>query len=477
MKARWVLGAATLAGVLALSGAVARADDDTKAELEKYKQKTEALEKKVEQIEATEAQRGATVEEQIQKATEKLSQEQQKGAPQGFRVYWDQGLHFASADSAFTGHVGGRIQMDAFFDHQSDQLRKDVGYGPDGAEMRRTRLTFDGSIFGDTFDKLEYDFAASGALKSAYMGIRDLVPGGTVVTVGHQWDNFGMEAPTNDAYLTFMEFDAIQAFNPSYNWGVKFANTAFDKRATWAVGGYKYTQVGDIAETGSAKIQDDADYDLVGRLTALPLYKNNGEQLVHLGIDGAWRNPNNEVLDFSRFPEMHLAPTFVNTGNIKARRYEETDAEAATVLGPFSASGEFTHVWVQRDGDDGVTFSGAYVETSYFLTGEHRGYDTTNALWTATKVKRNFGTLEDGTRGYGAWQVAARYSYLDLTDGDVRGGRMEDVTLGLNWYLNPSMRIELNYVNSVLLDKVQPGKATIKGGVGNMLGMRFQVLF
>ena len=129
MRGGWLLGAATLATVFALSGVFARADDDVKAELEKYKQRTESLEKKMDQIEALEAQKGATMEEQIRLAAEKIAEkrEKEKGEPKDFRVYWDQGLHFASADSAFTGHIGGRIQMDAFFDHQSDQLKKTWG--------------------------------------------------------------------------------------------------------------------------------------------------------------------------------------------------------------------------------------------------------------------------------------------------------------------------------------------------------------
>ena len=51
-----------------------------------------------------------------------------------------------------------------------------------------------------------------------------------------------------------------------------------------------------------------------------------------------------------------------------------------------------------------------------------------------------------GKCGCGAWQVGARYSKLNLVDSGMDGGRIDDVTLGLNWFLNPNMKIQSNYV-------------------------------
>ncbi|MEI6256344.1 MAG: porin, partial [Planctomycetota bacterium] len=45
----------------------------------------------------------------------------------------------------------------------------------------------------------------------------------------------------------------------------------------------------------------------------------------------------------------------------------------------------------------------------------------------------------------GAWQVGARYNYLCLSDGQVNGGVLNGMTLGLNWLLNPNARVYFNY--------------------------------
>ena len=47
--------------------------------------------------------------------------------------------------------------------------------------------------------------------------------------------------------------------------------------------------------------------------------------------------------------------------------------------------------------------------------------------------------------GWGAWQVGIRYNYLNLNDKQINGGVLDDITLGLNWFINPNMKFQWNY--------------------------------
>jgi phosphate-selective porin OprO/OprP len=47
--------------------------------------------------------------------------------------------------------------------------------------------------------------------------------------------------------------------------------------------------------------------------------------------------------------------------------------------------------------------------------------------------------------GRGSWEVAARWSELDATDGLVDGGELEILSLGLNWWLTPFFSVNFNY--------------------------------
>jgi phosphate-selective porin OprO/OprP len=100
---------------------------------------------------------------------------------------------------------------------------------------------------------------------------------------------------------------------------------------------------------------------------------------------------------------------------------------------------------------------------SYFLTGEHRSYSKNKGAFDRVKPKQNFGL--DKEKGWGAWEIAGRYSYLDLSDGGISGGELDDFTLGVNWYLYPNVRIMGNYIFADLDDV----------GETSIFQMRFQV--
>jgi len=70
-------------------------------------------------------------------------------------------------------------------------------------------------------------------------------------------------------------------------------------------------------------------------------------------------------------------------------------------------------------------------------------------------------------KNWGAWQVAARVSHLDLTSAAVHGGALDDVTAGVNWYLNPITKVTVNYVRAHV--------ETV--GDSNVLEGRFQLAF
>ena len=76
-----------------------------------------------------------------------------------------------------------------------------------------------------------------------------------------------------------------------------------------------------------------------------------------------------------------------------------------------------------------------------------------------------------GFHGTGAWELAVRYSYLDLDSGNVRGGTLGDTTVGVNWYTNAYCKLVANYIHSDLIDPTRGRSST------NIVAMRAQLDF
>jgi phosphate-selective porin OprO and OprP len=147
--------------------------------------------------------------------------------------------------------------------------------------------------------------------------------------------------------------------------------------------------------------------------------------------------------------------------------------ELLYLLGPFSVQAEYGWNWITNAvgiNPSGLTFnpalvppqnyvfSGGYVQLSYILTGESRNYDrkwgilAREYLKGGPRTKAWFLRDEDGhlTWGWGAWEIAGRYSYVNLNDGNgldrIQGGVMNGVSVALNWYLNTNLTWMFDWV-------------------------------
>ena len=73
--------------------------------------------------------------------------------------------------------------------------------------------------------------------------------------------------------------------------------------------------------------------------------------------------------------------------------------------------------------------------------------------------------------------MAARYSRVDFTSRDIRGGIEQNIALGVNWYVHPQVRLMANYV-FVFADNEADGDGTLTGGDNpQMFQARMQVSF
>jgi phosphate-selective porin OprO/OprP len=244
-----------------------------------------------------------------------------------------------------------------------------------------------------------------------------------------------------------------QAFAPGVKPGILFGGPVLDGRMTWGLGWFSGSG---SAELGSFSAQATS----AGRVTGLPVDRE-GEgtrDLVHLGLNASVALGAAHPIRYQARPESHLAPYIADTRDIAADNAYLAGVEAAVVRGPFSLQGEFFHATVNPRRGGMLNFGGFYLYGSWFLTGESRPYDRSAGVFSRLQPLRDL-SLRGGAPG--AIELGVRYSHVDLTDGAVRGGIMDLVTLGLNWYWNPYLRMRFNYIVGNVRSGSQNGNLNI----------------
>lgn len=363
-----------------------------------------------------------------------------------------------------------------------------IGAFQNGVNFRRARLEMDGWLWENIDFFCEYDFintfnfnteadrpgtfestVANTPVPTDLWASINYLPFIGSIRVGNMKNPIGLDHLTSSRYLDFLErshgFDAFYSRNNGFSQGVMIFNNTENERMQWQYGIFKYTNPIFAWNVGNSA------YMITGRTTWLPWYEDNGRRMIHLGMGAQWGQPDEDGAVLRNRVQMRNGPAALHTttafASLSTNSQTILNPEFFMNLGPLSIQAEYiasfadnirsfsTQLQPTTAGGDRSHFSqAAYVQTLYFLTGEHRPYGKTTihgsgAAPTRVVPHRNYYLLrgEDGHNLFssGAWQVGARYSYIDLTDNGIIGGEVHEVTLGLNWFLNPNIKFQFNY--------------------------------
>jgi len=368
----------------------------------------------------------------------KLEAEEAAEREGGWTIRYSNGLKFEKNDGSVKFDIGGRIQADFSSIHVQNELERIVSGGDgQGVEFRRARLYTSGELYERVIWKSQIDFAGGDVkIKDLYIGMKGLGFLGTA-RVGNMKEPYSLEELTSSKYTTFMERALPSVFNAARRFGLDFSNAILDRRMTWSAGIFA-----DSGEDGEY-FSDPTRFDVMARVTGLPLYAQGGRRLIHLGAAGGYQVRDDAKMRFRKRPEIHQAKRYLDTGDFRSDGNGILGLELAGVFGPVHLQAEWQQSWLDQHDGKSLSFWGTYVSGGWFLTGESRPYKTSRGVWGRVKPKNPF---DPGSGKWGAFEVASRFSYLNLNDENVRGGREANVTVGLNWYLYSNVRLELNYV-------------------------------
>ena len=424
-----------------------------------------------------------------------------------------------TSNSSYWFKVGGRLHIDqTFFSANSNEKRTDF---PSSANIRRAWVSLNGGV-GDCLAYLmNMDFRGytnrSVYFQDAYLSYKGFGCN-SVVAVGQFGLPFGLEnwGDTNDLMFlepslmtsTFSWIPEAGLYSTSANAAITLPATAGVTAPYYAVpqsagvrglGIYGDMPIADMftiaaaltvppansVTTGNPKASDRMT--LSARITFSPVHCD--DNVYHFGVATRQQSFNKfaggaNIADgiLSTTPEAvgrtlsggySSTASLVSTGFMNTRNMKFWGLEAAGLWGPFIAQAEWNSVHVGRQAADSVSFNGWHVQAGYMLTGESRRYDWKKGTFSSPKP----------CSPCGAWELAARYSYVNLTDKDVWGGSEHNATLGVNWFYNRNVTVKANYIRARInpigtVAGVIPAEAT-RPGVRRLdiFALRLQVAF
>ncbi len=404
-------------------------------------------------------------------------------------------LVFESQDLDYKLWFDIRVQADA-----QAIFGDDLNRMGNGASIRRARFAAKAMVTKNWYGEIDLDFS-NGVLElnDAILGYDFL--NGLSTRVGNFKERFSMSQTASSRYLNFMERSmVVTSFAPSRHIGWE---VAYNGQKYLAVGGIFFQEVED-AEMRTYVEDNNKDYgrdegvSYAAKFVYQPFALKNDYGL-HLAAAYSYRTPKTSVdpgeYNGARYSSRSLSSInrkkFLDTDVIENLDHEQkTNIEIAAWYKGFGFQSEIINNYTYiKDISNPYRFGGYYVQGVYLLFGGRQVY---------VKNEGEF-TQPDRGRSWGDVELALRYDYVDLNNGNVKGGSAEGYTAGLNIYMTRNVKFQINY-NYLNHDRYANGKGKLyvghdvegnltknpalvadpKGKAGNdysMLGVRFEIDF
>jgi phosphate-selective porin OprO/OprP len=375
-----------------------------------------------------------------------------------------------TADGNFKFAVRSLVQFDAAHYNVSPRTpANDLG---SGTNFRRARLGIEGTAFKDWNYALTGEFGGSGGesaiLNQAYIEYAGWKPFGLEepirLRIGAWATPSGLEDATSNTEGLFLERAAIAELVRNFATGdgrTGVGGTARGPR--WYASAVLTGKVVGVPATAEL----DQQSGFATRIAFNPIH--GADYDVHIGANlQGILNPadttagpiSTRAVRLQERPELRVSGTrLVDTGAISSDGLIAYGLEGGASWRNLYAAGEWYKVDVNRQAIPPAvspfdpSFSGWYLQGAWTITGERHAWTNANGGFVGVRPAKPF----DRSKGsWGAWEIAARYSVLDLNDnagvfgrpapaGGIRGGEQKITTVGLNWYPNSVVRFLLDY--------------------------------
>jgi len=355
----------------------------------------------------------------------------------------------AKDEEMFSLCIGGLLQADyRYFKYDNEDPDKN------GFDLRRVRMLLKGSMLRHFDYKFEYEFEGAGGrrLLDAYVDANFLTDAS--FRIGQFKTPYGFEWLTKDKNLVFAERSMGVFLTPGRDVGAMAHGSLWQDAMNYGVGLFNGDGLDD-ATTG-----DEDAPEWVGRLVVAPFKNWKYPLFEHLQVGGSFSYAQIDRTNVNVIVKTTGLTTFFDVASsAKFNIIRDADtrsrfgAEFAWAYGPLLLSGEyfqldFKDITTSADTFD-VELDDYYLSLLWMVTGEEpvlrngilQPIQPTKSIWQG---------------GWGGLGLAVRYDVFEADDSVydnliIAGNSVAEATaysVALNWYLDPFVKIILDYTRS-----------------------------
>ena len=337
---------------------------------------------------------------------EEYNELKEKEDPYDMVGSFKKGVKWESRDGQFGIQLHGRVQLD----YKSSDIERSI----DEFDLRRAYLGVKGKFLKNWTYELTHDLARS-RVEYAYMNYK--WSNSIQARGGHFKFPLGFAQLTSSRFVDFMERPFTDEYEPGKDTGVMVYGEPKKNVFHYA-----------LAYANGSGRQNSPDVDKKdtiarGAVNFAPL-ANWDKGVLHFGLN--WRDG-----------AFDAAGTEFDRTTIQ---YEGVGA-----WGPVKIQGEYADIdFDTGSGEPDAKVS--YISALWLITGEQYA---DNYRLTGMKTIKPLKPLHKG--GWGAWEIGARFSEIDVGEfatADPVENNVESVTVGLKWIPNQYTRFILNWVEN-----------------------------
>jgi phosphate-selective porin OprO/OprP len=365
---------------------------------------------------------------------------QLEGGAWGMRSGYDGKFFWETPDGAQRFTIGGIFQM------HGDFYERDLEGRASEFDVRRMRFEL-GGRFNRRFEfNVEPNFTAGEVeLEEAWVGAT-LGDDGPLLLFGRMKEPFMLEEMSSRKGVEFVNFSTLNQFVPAEDHGITVLGKTPAERFEYGLAYYN----------GSGGRDLNSDKDVAARLVVHPWAQSPDARLSGLQFGGAITFGDadadvggEELKTEAKAPFLRFEPgSFLNGERVRL------GAELAWFRGPFGIRAEAIEIREEVAGPLGAATNstdGWYAQATYILTGEEKSFRPVNPA-------RPFVSADGSRAGPGAFELAARYSQLDLDRDLVRTGlvqaaafpgKVPSLDFGVNWYPMANSVVKLHWLHTI----------------------------